>query len=108
MSLGFIHITVKSPTYELSRMQTCVPSMSSMSEIEVHPPPLLSWILQLHRLPPLLPSPVRDFSCLFLDASPYMPAVILYDWTFLGTGRLKMVFVCYVFLVLKYYKPTTE
>ena len=65
MSLGFIHITVESPTYELSRMQTCVPSMSSMSEIEVHPPPLLLWTLQLHRLPPLLPPPVRDSSCLF-------------------------------------------
>ena len=41
-------------------------------------------ILQLYYLPPLLLPAVSNFSCLFTDASPYMPAVVLDIWTLQG------------------------
>ena len=100
MSLGFIHIAVKSPTYELSRMQTCVPSISSMSEIEAHPPLLVVWTLHLHHLPPRLPPPVRDSSCLFTRCqSQYASCYTAQqDFSRCCTVRLQMFFcVCCVF-----------
>ena len=73
----------RSPTYEPSscepsKVQTCVPSTSGMSDTEACPPSLLLLaILQIYHHPPPLPPPVSNSSCLFTDASPCLPAVVL-------------------------------
>ena len=71
LSWGFLYS--KSPTYEpssceLSKMQTCVPSMSGMSEIALCL--LFLTTLQLYHLPPPLPPPVSNSSCLFTRCQP--------------------------------------
>ena len=46
---------------------------------------LLLIVLQLYHISPPLPPPVASSSWLFIDASPCMPAIVLYYCTFQGT-----------------------
>ena len=77
-------------------------------------PLLLLTILQLYHLPPPLLLQSAALLACSLDASPCMPAVVLYYCTFQGTVCLiKMfsLFLCLFFLMYylyeKYYKPIT-
>ena len=56
-----------------------------VSETAACPPSPIADDLQLYYLPPSLPPPVSNSSCLSLDARPCMPAVELYYCTFQGT-----------------------
>ena len=96
----------KSPTYEpssceLSKIRTCVPSMSRVSEIAACL--LLLSILQLYHLPPPLPPPVSNSSSLFTRWQPLYAnccTVLLYFSRYC-TVRLKMFFfVLFVFYAL--------
>ena len=105
----------KFPTYtpssfELSKMQTCVPS--HWAWVKLHPAfrLLLLMILQLYHLPPPLPPPTSNSSCLFTRFQPLKPAVVPYYHTFQGIVRLKrfsLFFVLVYVLCEKYYKPIT-
>ena len=69
-----------------------------MSNIAACPPSLFLMILQLCHLPPPFPPPVSDSSPCSLNASPCMPAAVLYYWTFWGTVRFKYFNFCVCFL----------
>ena len=72
------------PSCELSKRRTCVPSTSGVSKIAALCLLLLR-ILQLYHLHLLaLLQSVTLLAC-SLDASPWMPAVVLYCCTFQGT-----------------------
>ena len=96
-------------------MRTCVPSVSGMSEIAACPPsPIADDPSALPPPPPLPPPSVTRLAC-SLDASPCMPAVVLY-FSRSCTVKLKYIFFTfYLFFCLlflgkvfeTYYKYST-
>ena len=94
-------------------MRTCVPSVSGVSGIAACPQSPIAAILQLYHLPPPLPPPVSNSSCLFTQCQPLDAScctVLLY-FSRDCTVRLKMFhFLCLFFMYYlceKYYKPIT-
>ena len=68
-------VTQKAPIYEpssctLSKTWPCVPSTSGVSEIVACSPSPIADDPQLYHLPPLLPPPVSNSSCLFTRWQP--------------------------------------
>ena len=67
-------------------------------QLALHLPLLM--ILQLYHLPPPHHPPVITLCVCSFDASPCMPAVVLYYCTFQGTIRLKMFYFLCLFLCI--------
>ena len=101
----FGHMYGKSPTYEpssceLSNMRTCI---QAWVKLQLALRPLLLTILQLYHLPPPLPPPVSNSSCLFTRCQPLDASCctgLLYSSRDCN-ARLKMfsLFLCVCFYV---------
>ena len=85
-----------------------------VGELAARAPSLPLTVLRLCHLSPPLSPPVVTHLAGSLNASPCMPAIVLYYYSFQGsTVRLEMLsllFVCLFFMYYlceKYYKPTT-
>ena len=81
-----------SPTYEPSRgefskMRTCVPSVSGVSEMATCPSSPIAADLQLYHLSPPLPPPVTNSSPLFIQRQPCMHTVVLCHCPFQGAAE---------------------
>ena len=98
--------THKTSSYILSKMWTRIPSTFGLSKTSAYPPSPIVDNPSVHHLPPPLPPPVNDSSCLFTDESPCVPAIVLCYCTFQGTLGLKMfsLFCMSVFYVLFMWK----
>ena len=94
------HIFKRVDRIESSKEPEPLPSASGMSEIEAYPPSPIANDLQLYHLPPPLPPPVSNSSCLFTRCQPLYAScctVLLY-FSRCCTVRLKMFSSVFVFV----------
>ena len=98
---------------ESSKEPEPVPSMSAVCEIAACPRLLLLTILQLYRLPPPLPPPVSNSSCLFTRCQPLCAScctALLYFSRYCTVRLKRFYFLCLFFIYYlceKCYKPIT-